>query len=121
MNCQKYGIKHETVSLEGRFSIRLRSLGYSLRDNGAFIGMFARSQTTVCLQANSCLAAGKSTKMDWMTPRGMPDCTCIEALLPRNAASNQIGQLNELSDGELFGAAGEQVGVGGEEGRVGGQ
>jgi len=46
--------------------------------------MFARSQTFVCLQANSCLTTGKHAKMASIAPHNMLLGSSMDALFSLN-------------------------------------
>jgi hypothetical protein len=49
--------------------------------------MFARSQTTVCLDANKCLPTGKHSKTASIVPQNMLLGSSLDALFPLNSPS----------------------------------
>jgi hypothetical protein len=60
--------------------------------------MFARSQTTVCLDANKCLPTGKYSKTASIVPQNMLLGSSLDALFPLNSPSFLYQQPKKTSE-----------------------
>ena len=57
-----------------------------LRGNRCSVVLFVYGQTIVCVQANNCLAIGKSLKISLMVPQWMPYGSPTDAVRPLDAS-----------------------------------